>query len=141
MKSLLTFALSGAFLVIGGLHLWWARKPITNLKGAVPEIDGKPAFRPGQAATLAVALLFLGTAGGLAVLGGLVAAPIAPRWLLLLFGWTLALVLLGRAVGDFRLLGFFKRPNPSSFARFDTLYYSPLCLLLAAGVASLAATA
>lgn len=141
MKDVLAFALSGAFLFIGLLHLWWARKPMTNLKGAVPEIDGRPAFRPGQAATALVALMFLATAAGLAVLGGLVEAPIAPRWLLLLFGWTLAAVLLARAIGDFRLLGFFKRPSPSAFARLDTRYYSPLCLLLSAGVATLAAGA
>ena len=142
MREILAFALSGAFAAIGLLHLWWARKPMDgDLKGAVPEIDGKPAFRPGRAATAGVGLLFLATAGGLAVLGGLVAAPIAPRWFLLLFGWALALVLMARAIGDFRLLGLFKRPNPSSFARLDTLYYSPFCALLALGVGTLAATA
>lgn len=75
------------------------------------------------------------------MLGGLVAAPAAPRWFLLLFGWSLALVLLARAIGDFRLLGLFKRPGPSAFARLDTLYYSPFCALLALGVGTLAATA
>lgn len=142
MREILTFALAGAFAAIGLLHLWWARKPMGgDMKGAVPEIDGKPAFRPGRAATAGVAVLFLATAGGLAVLGGLVAAPGAPRWFLLLFGWSLALVLLARAIGDFRLLGVFKKPSPSAFARLDTLVYSPFCALLALGVGTLAATA
>ncbi len=142
MREILTYALSGAFAAIGLLHLWWARKPMLgDLKGAVPEIDGKPAFRPGQAATAGMALLFLATAGGLMVLGGLVTTPVAPRGFLLLLGWALALVLLARAIGDFRLLGLFKQPNPSAFARLDTLYYSPLCALLALGVGTLAATA
>jgi hypothetical protein len=46
---------------------------------------------------------------------------------------ALALVLLLRAVGDFRLVGFFKRIRGSRFARLDTALYSPFCVLLAIG--------
>ena len=44
----------------------------------------------------------------------------------------------GRAIGDFKYVGFFKRVRGSKFARMDTLVYSPLCLLLALGVARVA---
>jgi hypothetical protein len=37
-------------------------------------------------------------------------------------------------VGDFRLVGFFKRVRGNAFARLDTLVYAPLCLVLAVGV-------
>jgi hypothetical protein len=38
-------------------------------------------------------------------------------------------------VGEFKYVGFFKRVRGTRFATLDTLVYSPLCLLLAAGVA------
>jgi hypothetical protein len=142
MKPVLTLSLAAAFLAIALLHAWWAaRSKLSNQNGAVPYVDGKPVFRPSRAGTWAVAVLMTGVAVGTVDLGGLLEVPFAPRWLLLLFGWSLAAVFLARAIGDFRLLGFFKRPNPSAFARLDTLYYSPLCTLLALGVGALTATA
>ncbi len=48
---------------------------------------------------------------------------------------ALALGLLARAVGDFKYVGFFKKLRDSRFATLDSWLYSPLCLLLAAGVA------
>ena len=39
-------------------------------------------------------------------------------------------IFLLRAVGDFRYVGFFKKVKNTAFARNDTRYYSPLCLLL-----------
>jgi hypothetical protein len=36
-----------------------------------------------------------------------------------------------RAVGEFRLVGLFKRIRGTAFARWDTWLFSPLCLLIA----------
>jgi hypothetical protein len=55
-----------------------------------------------------------------------------------MLSYLLALGLLARAVGEFRYVGFFKRVRGSRFARLDTLIYSPVCLLLAVGVALVA---
>jgi hypothetical protein len=52
--------------------------------------------------------------------------------------YGLALGLLARAVGDFKYVGFSKRVRGTPFARLDTWIYSPLCLLLALGVALVA---
>jgi hypothetical protein len=46
--------------------------------------------------------------------------------------------MLARAVGDFRLVGFFKTVRGSTFARMDTRLYSPLCVLLGIGMALIA---
>jgi hypothetical protein len=48
--------------------------------------------------------------------------------------WTLAALFLLRGIGDFRLVGFFKRVRGTRFARRDTRLYSPLCLALALAV-------
>lgn len=49
----------------------------------------------------------------------------------------LAVVLFLRAIGDFRLVGFFKQIRDTRFARLDTILYSPLCLVMAIGTAIL----
>ena len=64
-----------------------------------------------------------------AVSGHLVAPAFAP--IARLPTVFLSVVFLARAVGDFRLVGFFKRIRDSRFARLDTIAYSPLCLILA----------
>ena len=63
-------------------------------------------------------------------------APLVLVWL----SYVLAVGLLGRAIGEFRYVGFFKRVRGSRFAKLDTVVYSPLCLLLAVGVALVAGT-
>ncbi len=47
----------------------------------------------------------------------------------------IGVILLPCAIGDFRLVGFWKRIRDSRFARLDTAVYSPLCLVLAIGSA------
>ena len=61
-----------------------------------------------------------------------------PRVVLAWLSYALALGLLARAIGEFKYVGFFKRVRGSRFAQLDSLLYSPLCLLLAAGVAAVA---
>jgi hypothetical protein len=52
--------------------------------------------------------------------------------------FALALIFSARAIGEFRLVGFFKRVHGSAFARLDSLVFSPLCLLLAVAIFILA---
>jgi hypothetical protein len=125
----LTAITAAAFAALALLHFYWAASNAGDAGGnsaAIPEVDGKPVFRPSRAATAGVGVVLLGTA--------------AIVWMhveLLIAGAAAVLVL--RAIGDFRLVGFFKRPNPSRFARMDTRYYSPLCLALGAALAAIAA--
>ena len=86
-----------------------------------------------RASTVAVAvvlLLFAALVGGCA---GLLRVGI-PHRLLQCFSYALSLGLIGRAMGgDFKYVGFFKRIRGMPFARLDSLVFSPVCLLLAAG--------
>jgi len=130
---MLAFALAVVFALLALVHVYWALGGQAGWRGGVPEIDGRPAFTPSTLATAAVALVLLLCAVLVAVAGGLVQLGLPSgltRWL----AFALALVLLLRAVGDFRLVGFFKRVRGSRFARLDSAFYSPLCLALAVGV-------
>jgi len=117
---------AAVFFILAGLHFYWAVFGTGEGSAAIPEVDGVPAFKPSKGATAAVGLALLGTA-----------AIVLLHVELLLAGAAAVLVL--RAIGDFRLVGFFKRVKGSKFARMDTLLYSPLCLALGAALGLLAA--
>jgi hypothetical protein len=51
---------------------------------------------------------------------------------------AIALLLFARAIGDSELVGFFKEVKGSRFARLDTWVYSPLCVVLGAGLLAVA---
>jgi hypothetical protein len=105
--------------------------------GAVPSVAGKPLFVPSRASTLAVAVALLLFALLVAATAGALQLGV-PLQVLSWLSYALALGLFARAIGEFRYVGFFKRVRGSRFARLDTFLYSPLCLLLAAGVAAVA---
>ena len=140
MTAMLPFVVSGVFLVLG---LWHVSMAVSSSRGApgetaaVPSVIGKPLFVPSTRATLAVA-------AGLTLFAALVLATAGilttgiPRTVLVWLSYTLAAGLLVRAVGEFRYLGFFKKVRGSRFATMDTLVYSPLCVLLAFGVSTVA---
>ena len=142
---LLAFCLCAVFALLGLMHVDWALGGRLGLQATLPQLPvppdrrqpGEPAqrnaFTPSTAATLAVAAALLCVAVAVALRGGLWAAPLQHAALRLVLG-AVALGLFARAVGDFRLVGFFKRVKGSTFARMDSRLYSPLCVVLGAGM-------
>lgn len=121
------------FGFLSALHVFWAIVGVSGASVAIPKVDGKPAFRPGRLATLAVAAALavacytvLGSAGFVDVPSFGLHAPASSTA-------VLGLVMLARAIGDFRLVGFFKSVKNTPFADWDTRLFSPLCLLLGIG--------
>ncbi len=137
MNSLLPIIVCTVFGMLAVWHFVMAFGDLSGQSAAVPSVEGKPLFTPSRAATIAVGIvlilfgLLVATTSGMLQIG-------LPKLLLVWLSNALALGLLARAIGDFKYVGFFKRVCGSRFARMDTLVYSPLCLLLAAGVASVA---
>jgi uncharacterized protein DUF3995 len=123
---------SAALAGLSGLHVYWALGGHRGRKGAIPEVDGKPLFRPGRAATLGVAIL-LAVAGTLVLERAAVGPHILPPVVGLWGTWGVAAAFMGRAIGDFNYVGFFKRRKTTAFAGLDTCLYSPLALALGVG--------
>jgi len=121
------------FGVLSLVHVYWALGGRTGKGAAVPQVSSRPAFVPSAFATFFVAVGLAACALLVAATAHLVVSPLSGSWLKWLC-LALALGLLARAVGDFRLVGFFKRIRGSAFARLDTLLYAPLCLLLSVAV-------
>jgi hypothetical protein len=112
---------------IACLHLAWAAGVEWGRAEVIPTVDGRPTLAPGRWATVVVAVLLLAAAD--LYIGA--AHGRAPTWLFRLGSAVVATILLARAVGDFRTVGFAKRVRDTAFARRDTTVYSPLCVALA----------
>ena len=123
-------ALFGALLLttLGVLHVAWAAGWRRGLSAAVPEVEGQPAFRPPAWLTLAVALGLFVLAAVLASVGGLIGALPFARFI----SGAAALVFALRTFGDLRTCGLFKRAQHTTFARWDSLLYTPISFVLCA---------
>jgi hypothetical protein len=115
---------------LGVVHLYWAAGGTIGKGAAVPSLNGKPVLSPGVLATVLVGLGLFAVAAWVIVTA--IGSPARILETALRVGTGLVgLVFATRAVGDFRYVGFFKSVRDSEFARRDTYAYSPLCLLLA----------
>jgi hypothetical protein len=110
------------FLIIAGFHTYWAMGGQWGSDAVIPVIDGKKAFSPPPIITLMVAVAMLGAA--------YISYANSPQ-IMPYANAAIAFVFLARAIGDFNYVGFSKKIKNSLFARNDTRYYSPLCLLIA----------
>ncbi len=125
------------FAAISVLHVTWAFGSAGVGAAVIPTVDGKPTMEPSTTATLIVA--FLLALSAFILVGAVVG--LEPTWLFRLGAAGIAVVLLARAIGDRRQVGFFKRVRDTPFARNDTRFFSPLCLGLSVASALVAITA
>ena len=133
MRAVLSVVLAVSFIALALMHVYWAFGGSVGKAAAVPHVNGAPTFEPSRGGTLAVAFVLALCALLVLSVAALVALPV-PHALLTWLAYALSLGLFLRAVGDFRLVGFFKRVRGSRFAQLDTLVFSPLCLALSVGV-------
>lgn len=133
LTTILAFPLIAVFLTLSLWHVYWLLGGRVGHDAAIPEVDGKPVFQPSVVATFIVAVALALCAVLIAATAGLLRLPLS-QTVLARLTQALAIVLLLRAIGDFRLVGFFKRIRDTRFARLDTAVYSPLSLLLAIGL-------
>jgi hypothetical protein len=118
------------FAAIALLHFYWAVGGVSPGVTAIPSVEGKQAFMPSAFATVMVALAFvmaiLVVLGQIGFLGGFV-----PHWIFRIGTFGISAVFLLRAIGEFKLVGFFKTVTGTPFASMDTWIFSPLCLAIA----------
>ncbi len=128
--------LAAVFAAISLLHLYWAAGGRAGSGVAVPSVGGVRSFSPSPFGTVLVAGAFLAAMfviiGRLGWLGDAI-----PGWI---FRWAtlaIALIFFLRAIGEFKLVGFFKRASDTPFAYWDTWLFSPLCLVIALAAVTL----
>jgi hypothetical protein len=124
-----------AIHVAWGFGVRWPRKTEAEL---VTTVIGhkRDAMPPPLHCYLAALAIFIPGAIAL-LLAGLVQTPL-PRWLVTLAGAGSALVFAGRGIAGYVPAWRARHPR-DPFASLDRHYYSPLCLMLAAGLVVLLA--
>jgi hypothetical protein len=132
MKIAAAIILSFIFFFLSGLHIYWGLGGRRGLAAAVPrKANGAKRINPSAFDCFVVAFLLLGAGIFVLVRAHLLSINL-PSWLLHTGSWVLLVIFTARAIGEFRYVGFFKKVKSSRFARLDTKYYSPLCVLIAA---------
>jgi Protein of unknown function (DUF3995) len=124
---------AAAMAALGLMHVYWALGGRVGKSAAVPEVRGQRAFTPSRAGTLVVAIALFVAATVVAIAGGLFEVG-SFKGIFRVLAFGLSVTFLARAVGDFRLVGFFKRVRGTHFARLDTTVFAPLCLVLGLAV-------
>ena len=118
--------------ILGLLHLYWGAGGMRYREFATPRVNGKPTAQPSRLSFIAMAL-GLWTAGLTVVFravdfGGRGLHGTTASW-----HWIFAGLFAFRAIGDFRLIGFFCRRADASYLEIERKFIAPLCLLLAIG--------
>ena len=124
--------LSLVFLLISGIHVYWAFGGKWGIDKVLPTKNGNRLFEAGTIGTLLVACIFIAlflwvqaNAGGLNIDLLTINYNIVSIFLSTIF--------LIRAVGDFRYIGLFSREK-SKFQRWDKRLFSPLCIFISAAI-------
>ena len=110
--------------VISVVHFYWALGGVWGTDKALPtDNKGNKLLNPPQPLSALVGLVMFGFA--------YVAYAL---WqgnddnIIVYAGWGIATIFLLRVIGDFRMVGLFKKIKDTPFAKYDTWFYIPLCL-------------
>ncbi len=127
---ILSLLLSLVFFTLGGVHFHWVAGGTFGFEQAIPtKADGAPVMNPKRtdSAIVGIGLLFFGIF--YLFKSGLFDCDL-DHWVFRYGGWIVPSLFLLRAIGDFRYVGFFKKITTTEFAKWDTRFFSPLCLAI-----------
>jgi Protein of unknown function (DUF3995) len=131
MITLLIFLNTSVFFALSFLHFYWAVGGRWAFFNALPAYsDETKVFVPDTIACIIVAT-GLACLGILTLIVGHILPNTLPTFVEKYSMILIAILFFLRAIGDFRYSGFFKKVHGTQYAKMDTTYYSPLCLLLA----------
>ncbi|WP_024863928.1 DUF3995 domain-containing protein [Leptospira licerasiae] len=127
MEKILGSITASILFFLSALHIYWAFGEKRISVTVIPETNGKPAFIPSRGLTLLVALALFGF-GAVALWSS--GNIFAQNKMSAVFSLLISFIFLGRAIGDFRLVGYFKKIKNTKFAKYDYLIYSPVCIII-----------
>jgi hypothetical protein len=130
MVFLLTLIAAATLVGLTGLHLYWAGGGQWGVRYVVPEVDGKPLFRPQAVTTLVVAVLLF---WGAAILIDVASSGFLIRRypvVVLLTLWVYGLAFSVRALAGWFLVAVLGKGRKTVFGYYELRIYGPVCLLL-----------
>ena len=128
--NILCTILFGIFSSLGLIHFYWVVGGKWGLNNALPaKENGVSVLNPTKIATSIVGIVLISF--GLFYLIQLDLINIQlPGWVIAFGGWVIPSVFLLRAIGDFNYIGFFKKIKNTTFAKADSIFFSPLCFTI-----------
>jgi hypothetical protein len=143
MTAIIAWCIFIMLTVIAVIHVAWGfgvRWPCKTEAELVTTVIGHKRDTMPSSSQCYLAALAIFIPGAIALmLAGLVQTPLPP-WLVLLAAGAATLVFAGRGIAGYVPAWRARHPR-EPFASLDRHYYSPLCLMLAAGLAVLLANA
>ncbi len=124
--NLITLVTMTTLVIAGVFHFYWAFGGVFGLDKAIPTKDGEALLNPGKLLTLIVGFSILGFAWVAYILNFKDLSLISYSKQIVYAGWFLSGVFAIRSIGDFNMVGLFKKIKSTKFAEFDTKYFIPL---------------
>lgn len=133
--KVLCIVLGAVFLSLGILHFHWAVGGTYGFANALPtKITGERVLNPKKIDSAIVAFGLTAFALFYFFQSGLLNFS-RVEWIFKYGGWIIPVIFLLRAIGDFKYIGFFKSIRKTEFGKLDSIFFSPLCLVI--GIAGL----
>lgn len=132
MKLITGLILVLIFLILSILHFYWGFGGKWGLSSSVPSKEnGERVLEPKIAYSLIVGAGLFALGVFVLIKGGFLNI-LLPGWLFDFGLYFIAAIFISRALGDFRYIGFFRKIKNTLFAKLDSRYFTPLCLLTGA---------
>ncbi|WCL49663.1 DUF3995 domain-containing protein [Leptospira sp. GIMC2001] len=120
------------FFSLGLLHFFWAMGYKWGFEKALPRKEnGSFLFYPKRKESLAIGIFLSLFALFYLLQTGIGFYTLSER-IFSIGSWIIIAVFGLRSIGEFKYVGFTKRIRNSEFSKLDTMFYSPLCLLITA---------
>ena len=127
--NIVIFMAIAILIVIALIHFYWALGGKKGLNVALPTKNGKSVITPGKLLTFTVGIGLILFAYVAYILGFEHQHFIYLNYFIYA-GYSICAIFILRTIGDFNVVGVFKKINDTKFALYDNRYYIPLCFLL-----------
>lgn len=128
---ILAAILSLIFFILAAIHFNWVFGGKFGFEEALPTKENGARILNPKKIDSAVVGMSLGAFALFYLLRLGIVDYNMPAWLLKYGGWSIPVIFMLRAIGDFKYVGFFKKVKTTVFAQWDTKLFSPLCLTIA----------
>ncbi len=130
IATLLSIILLIVFTFLSSMHFYWLAGGKWGLKKVIPTKENQDTtLSIPKFATLIVALVLLLFGLLYLIKSRLINIPFSN--LITTYGyWIIPSIFILRAIGDFKYVGFFKKIKNTEFAKADSKWFAPLCLII-----------
>jgi len=124
--NIIAFITIITLIIAGVFHFYWAFGGTLGLDRVIPTKDGKALLNPGKILTIIVGFIIISFAWVAYVLNFKDLSVISYSEQIVYAGWFLSGIFAIRSIGDFNMVGLFKKIKFTKFAEFDIKYFIPL---------------